>query len=172
MKYVPISELPKLKEQITVSNPPVEINNATSTQDESKSMQDESKSVQKPDYLTLIFESMRDFEGKPGDHNYRANNPLNCRCSRVGYLPKYGDVKCVNNFAVFPTWELGCEYGRNLILTKARRHPDWNLVNFIGDPVEGWAPASDNNPVQSYASFIGKRMGVNPFLWKIGSLLV
>jgi hypothetical protein len=33
------------------------------------------------------------------------NNSGNCRCSRVGYAPIYGAVKCANNFAVFPTIE-------------------------------------------------------------------
>lgn len=125
----------------------------------------------KPDYLTLLFEAMKDFEGKPGYLNYKNNNPLNCRCSSQGYLPKYGDVKCVNRFAVFPTWEIGCEYGKNLILHKAKKHPEWNLVNFIGHPTEGWAPASDNNPVTAYATYISKRMGVNPYTWQLKNLL-
>ena len=125
----------------------------------------------KPDYLTLLFNAMKDFEGGPNDLNHKNNNPLNCRCSSVGYLPKYGNVKCVNRFAVFPTWEIGCEYGRNLILHKARKHPEWNLINFIGHPTEGWAPASDNNPVTAYANYIGKRMGVNPFVFQLKELL-
>lgn len=128
--------------------------------------------VEKPDYLNLLFNAMKDFEGGPNDLNHKNNNPLNCRCSSVGYLPKYGNVKCVNRFAVFPTWELGCEYGKALILTKARRHPEWNLVNFIGHPTEGWAPASDNNPVNSYVNYIAKRMGVNQFTWQLKELLV
>jgi len=146
MPYVPIEKLPEL------------IKDKTFVQDKS-------------DYLTLLFNAMRDFEGAPGDLNYKNNNPLNCRCSSQGYLPKYGNVKCVNNFAVFSTWEIGCEYGRNLILTKARRHPEWNLVNFIGCPTEGWAPASDNNPVNAYVEFVAKRMGVNKFTFQLKNLL-
>lgn len=121
--------------------------------------------------LNLMFEAMRDFEGKPGDLNYKNNNPLNCRCSRVGYLPKYGNVKCVNRFAVFPTWELGCEYGKNLILHKAKKHPEWSLTTFIGHSTEGWAPAEDNNHPENYASYVAKRMGVNPFTFRVGELL-
>ena len=37
--------------------------------------------------------AIRDYEGVPGDRNYRNNNPGNCRYSSVGYLAKYEPVE-------------------------------------------------------------------------------
>jgi hypothetical protein len=65
------------------------------------------------DRLVQFCTGIRDFEGMPGDLNYHNNNPGNCRCSRVGYLPIYGHVKCVNGFAVFKDYETGWRYLQN-----------------------------------------------------------
>lgn len=107
--------------------------------------------------LVKFCTAIRDFEGKPGDLNYKNNNPGNARCSPVGYLPKYGFVKCVNNFAVFSTYALGWEYLNNLVHFKAVSHPTWTILDFFNN----YAPTSDNNPTKRYASFVAKRMGVS-----------
>lgn len=99
--------------------------------------------------------AIRDFEGKPGDLNYKNNNPGNVRCSPVGYLPKYGNVKCVNNFAVFPTYALGWEYLNNLVHFIAVSHPTWTILDFF----KSYAPPS-TNPTRKYAIFIADRLGV------------
>jgi hypothetical protein len=118
--------------------------------------------------------------GKPHHLNMRLNNPGACRFSSVGYLPKYGNVKehltgnekpGQRGFAHFPTYELGFLYLKNLILEKARKHPDWNLLRYIGDEREGWAPASDNNMVAPYAKALAAAIGVSEKTWKIGALL-
>ncbi len=118
----------------------------------------------KPDYLTKMALAIRDYEGSPGDLNYQNNNPGNCRCSAVGYAPKYGDVHCVQTksgkFAKFPTYELGYEYLYALIRQRIHSFPNWTLIHFFGDPVHGWAPSSDGNDPNHYAIFVAKRMGI------------
>lgn len=118
-----------------------------------KQAQDESSK------LDVFCTAIRDFEGRPGDLNYRNNNPGNCRCSPVGYLPKYGNVRCVNNFAVFPTYELGWEYLQNLVLQWASLHPNWTIIDFFTH----YAPASDNNPTIAYAKNVAAKCGVSTF---------
>lgn len=115
--------------------------------------------------LTDLMTAMRDFEGSPGDLNYQNNNPLNCRCSPVGYAPIYGNVLCVETksgkFSKFPTYALGWLYAKNLLTQRIERHPEWTLLDLIGDPTEGWAPASDNNVPLAYARFIARRCKVD-----------
>lgn len=112
-----------------------------------------------PTALVKFCEAIRDFEGKPGDANYLNNNPGNCRCSSVGYLPKYGEVKCSpHGFAIFPTYELGFEYLQNLVHFRALKHPEWTIYDFFAD----YAPTSDQNQPQVYAKFVASRCGVIP----------
>lgn len=109
------------------------------------------------DMLSVFCLAIRDFEGKPGDANYKNNNPGNCRYSTIGYLPKYGNVRCSPaGFAIFPTYELGWEYLLNLVHFMAIQHPNWTILDFFNT----YAPESDNNPTKRYASFVAKRCGV------------
>ena len=110
----------------------------------------------KKNMLTVLATAFRDFEGQPGDLNYRNNNPGNYRCSPVGYLPKYGNVKCVNKFAVFPTYELGWEYHCNSLMHWAHLHPTWTITQLVYH----YAPPSDSNPTDSYVAHIAKACGV------------
>jgi hypothetical protein len=112
------------------------------------------------DRLSDFCLAIRDYEGKPGELNYRNNNPGNCRCSRVGYLPIYGAVKCVNNFAVFPTYELGWLYLKNHVRSKSAAHPSWTIHQYFADPKDGHAPSSDGNDPRKYAEYVAKRLGV------------
>lgn len=97
--------------------------------------------------LVKFCNAIRDYEGAPGDLNYRNNNPGNCRCSPLGYLPQYGDVQCVNGFAVFPTMELGEEYLQNLVYHRVLAHPDWSFLDFF----QVYAPSGDDNDPEAYA---------------------
>lgn len=114
-----------------------------------------------------------------GSRSKRNRNPGNTRFSRVGYLPIYEPVGQDWNgvkqgqqpFAVFKDYETGFLYLKNLILQKARRHPDWTLYQFIGDEKEGWAPASDNNNVNTYVASIATRTGLNPATFRLRDLL-
>lgn len=110
----------------------------------------------KKDMLAIFCTAIRDFEGKPGDLNYKNNNPGNFRCSPVGYLPKYGNVRCVNRFAVFPSYELGWEYLEASVMHWAALHPTWTIVDFFTH----YAPPSDNNPTLTYAANIAAKCGV------------
>ncbi len=112
--------------------------------------------VQATSRLEAFCGFIRDFEGKPGDLNYKNNNPGNCRCSKVGYLPKYGNVKCVNNFAVFPTYALGWEYLLNLVSHRAALHPTWTILDFFTN----YAPSTDGNSPMNYAKNVATKMGV------------
>jgi len=112
----------------------------------------------KIDYLTLFCEAIRDMEGKPGDLSYKNNNPGNVRCSPEGYLKKYGNVKCVNNFAVFETWEIGWDYLKNMVKNKAKKNPTWNFYDFF----RHYAPVEDDNQPDKYAVYVAKRCKVPP----------
>ncbi len=114
--------------------------------------------------LIQLCTAIRDFEGKPGDANYRNNNPGNCRYNPSGYLAIYGNVKrSPNGFAIFPTYELGWLYLRNMLAQQIRNHPNWTLLDLITN----YAPPSDDNPTRSYATFVARRLGVdNVFLVK------
>lgn len=118
--------------------------------------------------------------GKPGDLNMRLNNPGACRYSSIGYLPKYGTVseyktgnekKGQRGFAHFTSYELGFLYLKNLIIEKAKKHPDWNLVQYVGDEREGWAPASDKNNVDAYAKALANALNTTPKAFKLSQLL-
>jgi|GEM_PF-3530978 len=110
--------------------------------------------------LTNLCLAIRDFEGVPGNANYRNNNPLNCKYFEGGYLPKYGNVRCSPaGFAIFPTYELGWLYGFNMLKQKIEKHPDWTLFDLI----ENHAPAADHNPVARYTTFVANRLGVHSF---------
>lgn len=118
---------------------------------------------QKKVTLEEFCTALRDYEGKPGDLNYRNNNPGNCRCSPVGYLAKYGNVLCVDTasgkFAKFSSYELGWEYLLNLVHYRANLHPKWNLYDFFGN----YAPSSDKNDPDKYAESVAKVLGISPY---------
>lgn len=108
--------------------------------------------------LTQICTAMRDFEGKPGDANYRNNNPLNCKFYYGGYLSKYEPVTISSaDFAVFKDYDTGWLYGFNMLANKIHHHPEWTIYDMIADH----APASDNNPVMEYAKTVSDICGIN-----------
>ena len=114
------------------------------------------ESETKPDMLTRFCTAIMNFEGGQGDPNHINNNPCDFRCSPVGYLPKYGKVGCRNNFAVFPTFDLGWEYLLNSVHFRANAHPAWTIHDFFMN----YAPPSDNNPTDVYAATVAKACGV------------
>lgn len=120
-------------------------------------------------HLILLCEAIKEYEGWfAGSRSFRNNNPGNCKFSSVGYLPKYGLVKRdEKNFAIFPSYEIGWEYLKNLIISKAQKKPDQSLVNFFKE----YAPAEDDNDPTRYASWVGRKMGVNPFTFQLKNLI-
>jgi hypothetical protein len=112
-----------------------------------------------PPKITKLAECIRDFEGQPGDLNYRNNNAGNCKFHHGGYLPKYGDVKCdKRGFAIFPTYEQGWLYLQNMLLNWAKgSKKDYTVLELIKE----YAPSSDNNDPYAYAKNISQRMGLS-----------
>jgi hypothetical protein len=121
-----------------------------------------------PPKIKKLAEYIRDYEGKPGDRNYRNNNAGNCKFHHGGYLPKYGKVTCdKDGFAVFPTWEQGFLYLCNMLKNWAQTsRKDWTILQLI----ESYAPRKDNNDPVAYANNLTKRLGVEPSA-KLSSLL-
>jgi hypothetical protein len=121
----------------------------------------------KPDMLTRFCTAVMNFEGGPGDPNHVNNNPGDFGCSPVGYLPKYGHVLCRNNFAVFPTFEVGWEYLVISVHYRAVAHPHWTILDFfqgVGQPdgsfEGGYEPSTDNNDPNHYANTVAKECGI------------
>lgn len=102
--------------------------------------------------------SIRDYEGSPGDRNYRNNNPGNCRYSSIGYDRSYGHVgRDPQNFAIFQDYETGFRYLKNLVTSKILANPDHTITQFF----EAYAPASDGNNPSLYALHVAKQIGVS-----------
>jgi hypothetical protein len=102
--------------------------------------------------------AIRDFEGKPGNQNYRLNNPGNCRWNPSGYMPMYGKVgKSKNGFAIFSTYDLGWLYLMNMIHGQIHKRPNATILEFM----TRYAPPEDDNNPKIYSNFIAKRLGVD-----------
>lgn len=115
-------------------------------------------SVRLPSLFEEFCLAIRDYEGGPGDANYRNNNPGNFRCSPVGYLAKYGKVRCSPaHFAIFPTYELGWEYLLNAVHHRIEAHPTWTCLDFF----KHYAPSEDGNNPLKYAQYVAKRVGIS-----------
>lgn len=106
--------------------------------------------------LDKFCTAIMNFEGGPGDLNHINNNPGNFRCSPVGYMPKYGNVKCRGGFAVFPTFDLGWQYLQAMVHYRATMHPHWTILDFFMN----YAPPSDHNPTHAYANNVAHACGV------------
>lgn len=117
--------------------------------------------------LLILCQAICDFEGKPGDRNYRNNNPGNCKYFSGGYLPVYEEVKKdKDGFAIFKHWEIGFLYLKNLVKSKAQKHPSWSILDFVED----YAPRSENDTM-AYANFLVHRLKISTD-FKLGELLV
>lgn len=133
-----------------------------------------------PPKITKLSTFIRDYEGKPGDRNYRNRNPINAKFHFGGYLPKYGKVTCdKDGFAVFPTYAQGWLYAQNMILNWAKTvKADWTMTEFFqgkkdkktGLPKNGFAPSSDNNEPIAYCANVCRGLGITPET-TLGSLL-
>jgi hypothetical protein len=119
--------------------------------------------------LTAFCTAIRNYEGKPGDRNYRNNNPGNCRYSSQGYLPMYLPVlKDKDGFAVFKDYATGFLYLKNLVREKISKNPDQTLLAFM----EVYAPTSDGNDPVAYAANLGKNIGVDYKTFLMKNLIV
>ncbi|MFA5272323.1 MAG: hypothetical protein WC412_08340 [Candidatus Omnitrophota bacterium] len=105
----------------------------------------------------------------PGSASYRNNNPGNFRCSSL-VMGEFGATKCVNNLAVFPTYEKGWAALKQFLIyactDKLRSYKStMTLLEFY----QRYAPSSDNNNPTNYASAVAKDLGIS-INAKIGSL--
>ena len=118
----------------------------------------EVKETMKPSLLENFCLAIRDFEGKPGDLNYRNNNP--------------GNIKALDGkFLKFPTMADGMKALKDYVVRAATgKHkaykPDYTILQFF----HIYAPSSDNNFPAVYADFVAKRIGKDRF-FKIKDLL-
>lgn len=97
--------------------------------------------------------------------NPAINNPGNYRFHYGGYASMYGHVVCsAKGFAIFATLALGELYATNCTKGVIKNHPELTILTYIGGNGDwpGYAPASDNNPVNNYANFIASKLSVQP----------
>lgn len=102
--------------------------------------------------------AIRDYEGSPGDLNYRNNNPGNLRSVKGPFLK-------------FPTWEAGwnalLDYLTRAATGKHKAYkPEFSLLQFFNV----YAPTADKNNPTAYAKYVAKRLNV-PTSTKIKDLV-
>jgi hypothetical protein len=95
-----------------------------------------------------------------GSAAYRNNNPGNFRCSGL-VMGEFGATKCINNLAVFPTYEKGFAALKQFLIyavtDKLRAYKSsMTLLDFY----KVYAPSSDNNNPLNYATHVAKDLGV------------
>lgn len=112
-----------------------------------------------PKKITKLAMLIRDYEGAPGNRNYRNNNPGNCRYHFGGYLPKYGNVtQDKDGFAIFPTYTQGWIYLQNMLMYWAKgAKKDYTILEMMKE----YAPAADNNDPVAYANYITEHIGLS-----------
>jgi hypothetical protein len=96
-----------------------------------------------------------------GSASWRNRNPGNFRCSSL-VMGEFGATKCVNNLAVFPTYEKGFESLKQFLIyactDQLRSYKStMTLLEFYGK----YAPSSDGNSPKNYASAVAKDLGVS-----------
>lgn len=132
----------------------------------------------KPEYLSLMCQAIEEFEGyyAPGDNPKYPNgtrawankNPGNLRRGAWSLAIGFDD----KNFAIFKTKSDGLKTLENMITNAASGFskvyfPNDNLIAFF----QKYAPAADNNHPANYASYVARKIGVNPFVFQIREIL-
>lgn len=114
-------------------------------------------------------EAIKKHEGYfPGSASYRNNNPGNFRCSGL-VMGEFGATKCVNNLAVFPTYEKGWQALKQfLIYACTDQLRSYKKTMTLLDFYKVYAPSADKNNPLGYATAVAKDMGVS-IDTKIGS---
>lgn len=110
------------------------------------------------------------YEGPPASRSWRNKNSGNIRCTSKLYYGAIGKDK--DGFCVFSTYTDGFNALKQLVYNAASGEsqiykPADSIVNFC----KKYAPAADSNDPIRYATFIGQRLGVNPFTFQIKDLL-
>lgn len=97
----------------------------------------------------------------PGSASHRNNNPGNFRCSPL-IMGELGATKCVNNLAIFPTYEKGFAALKQFLTyactDKLRSYQSaMTLLQFY----KVYAPSADKNNPLGYAIAIAKDLGIS-----------
>jgi hypothetical protein len=97
----------------------------------------------------------------PGSAAYRNNNPGNFRCSSL-VMGEFGATSCVNNLAVFPTYEKGFSALKQFLIYACTGElrsykPTMTLLDFY----KVYAPSADNNNPLNYATAVATDLGVS-----------
>lgn len=104
--------------------------------------------------ITVLALGIATFEGKPGDRNWRNNNPTNLKFAHQ----RHATGQDPQGFAIFDTFEHGLEAGEEQLLLDLSRHPNWSFTQLI----DTWAPRTDGNLNNDrYASFLAGLLGLN-----------
>ena len=96
-----------------------------------------------------------------GGSGMAINNPLNLRPIPGGQWQGQAGVSPAG-FATFPDPVSGWNAADQNLQAKVTRHGLTTIAGIIGDPTNGWAPASDNNDPASYAAKVAAGLGVKP----------
>lgn len=105
--------------------------------------------------------AIQEFEGfGPNTRSYRNNNPGNLKYT--GYTRSLGAVGAdTGGFSVFGTYAAGFEaLKRFLGDAKSNKLISYRSTMTLAQFFAVYAPSSDNNDPDTYASFVAKRMGV------------
>lgn len=116
------------------------------------------ETLMKRDLLNEFCLAIRDYEGKPGDLNYRNNNPGNIRGANGKFLK-------------FKTMDEGMAYLKDYVTRACTgKHkaykPDFTIRQFFNV----YAPSGDNNNPDKYSNWVAKRINL-PVTTKIRDLL-
>lgn len=106
----------------------------------------------------------------PGSASYRNNNPGNFRCSGL-VMGEFGATKCINNLAVFPTYDKGfAALKQFLIYAATDKLRAYKGSMTLHDFYKVYAPSADSNNPLGYATAVAKDLGL-PITTRIETLV-
>ena len=105
--------------------------------------------------IEKIAIAIQTFEGYfPGSVSFRNNNPGNLK-----YARQPGTTgQDARGFAIFATFDEGWDALIALLNKRAAQHPEWTLLDLFNS----YAPPTDNNNPEQYASFVAEHTGLTP----------
>lgn len=147
IKDVCINAIILLKQLLVVKSAPVQ--NPIPPEPQQVYNEVKEQLMDKKDLLTEFCTAISQYEGKPGDLNYRNNNPGNLR-------------NVDGSFKKFKTWDEGMlalkDYVTRACTGKHKAYsPMFTLIDFFNV----YAPSGDNNNPGAYAKWVANRIGVD-----------
>jgi hypothetical protein len=110
--------------------------------------------------ISALADAIQVFEGfYPGSRAYRNNNPGNLEYhNQPGTTGADLQNRQPPGYAIFATYEAGRTALEALIRLRIAQHSAWTLLDFF----YSYAPPSDNNDPDGYASTVARLVGVSP----------